>query len=174
MQNSQQPISEAEAARILALAAQLHAQSQWSYSVEELIQAGEEVNIPAANIHQALAQVRRAATPDAVVSSAPKHSSFAKPPQNRYLLPLLGTVTGLIISVPLLFATGSLIWSVKYWVNDTFFKSQLEGRLIDSIEVGGIGLTILFPPAVGLSVGIWGDRYLQKRQKYKQLKQEKH
>ena len=58
MNNSEDRIPKEIAADVFALAAQLYAQENQNYSLEELIQAGAEVQIPPELIQQALVQIR--------------------------------------------------------------------------------------------------------------------
>jgi hypothetical protein len=131
MQDSQMQISEADAAKILTIATHLHARNQRDYSFEEIIKVGEEVNIPPSHIYQALLQIQTAkATPYCGLLSSPK----SKP---GYLLPLLGAIAGLLISIPLYPATKS----GQYASTPELIGMEM---LTTAIRISPVGLGVLF------------------------------
>ncbi len=157
MQDSQRRISEAEASKILAIAAHLDANNQKSYSLEDLVQAGEQVNIPATYTYEALLQVQAGVdTPTSAVSSDSKRSLSTRQLKHQYLLPILGTIIGLVISIPLYPAT----------------KSGEYPSLNELIRMEMLTTGIrIFPPGLGLVAGIWGQRQLRKRLTSRQSRQ---
>lgn len=138
MRNSNLRVSEAEAAKLLTIAARLHAHRQQSFSIEDLIRAGEEVDLPPAVIYEAIVQTR-------LQQRLGTAARFSPPtqPRRRYLLPLLGAIAGLMLSLPLYPATKS----GEYASPAALYVGELAATMIR-----------ILPPSVGLTAGVWLNR----------------